>query len=314
MRMRTALATVALATLATAFQQPAHAAAPTRISDTTLSMWCTANAGDDFVRIVAESSQLQGTRLIAVISTSDGEFVAYGTSTADWTETTFAGRTEVFDDYGNAVGTIGLDGTYVLADTSRTVDRFNDGNVHVTEDHTFTDAVATQAAATLDGVPLTDLDCSGQQVVGSLFFTNPATYTARFPSLWATDCTGSNVDTSAVFAFGSVDDLGLVVNFLDPADVTTAPVLRFRQGTWAGQLTLVDGDTGDPVADVPASATLTRSGSPLHVQTGEGPGAGRLSLTPYALHLEAGGVTAPISLDCRVYDVVDTVHVMPNQG
>lgn len=314
MRRRTALATVALATLATALQQPANAAAPTRVSDTTLSMYCMGRAGDDVVRVAAESSQLQGTRLIAMISTGDGEFVAYGTSTADWTDSTFAGKTPVFDDYGNVIGSVSLDGSYVLTDETRALDRFRDGNVHVVEDHTFTEAVATRASATLDGVPLTDLECAGQQVVGSLFFTNPASYTASFPSVWATECSGSNVDAGEVFAFGSIDDLGVVVDYLDPAEVTTVAPLRFQNGSWAGQLTLVDGDTGEPVAEVPAAATLTRAGSPVHVQTGDSAGGGRLSLTPYALHLEAGGVTSPISLDCTVYDVVETVHVMPGQA
>lgn len=296
-----------LAALAT--PAAAYAAAPTRISDTFRSVICAGlgPAGEDLVFLVASSSE--GTVAVVQAATSTGESLGDGFGTSDWTATGVRSAVEVLDDEGRSVGTATLHaGLSLRDDAQRVTSKFKDGNIRVVEDHTTTTYDVRDVVMTFRGEPVDVTSCDGSQVVGSLFFTSPASYVARDGDTVVESCAFDNAN--GLSFEGNLRELAVTFDYADRPEVSAAsPGITFVDGRWTGAFRLFSEE--GPLGEVAASATLTQAGDTVKVggPTGGG-GFERFRITPYTLVITADGPQSPATITCTLLDVAIAFHAV----
>ncbi|NEE03883.1 hypothetical protein [Phytoactinopolyspora halotolerans] len=307
-----ALAALGIAVIGLATAAPATAESPTRVSDTTTSAFIEASEGDRSLEIGLWRSDAAGTQAYARLSGGpEGEHIAEGWSTSEWQETTFRATIEVFDDDGRAAGTVNVNGSYAPAgEPIQNVQKFNDGNVRVHMDHTFTELAIDDVAVTLDGAEWEIGFTGGEHEVGTLFYTNPATYVTRGQYLAFGDASTENIADYSLE--GTLDDLGLNVEFAD-AEASTAGALDLSSGAWTGTHRLL-AEGGEELGDVQVTATLTPSGKPIRLFDHLRGGYERWTVTLYELVITVEGPQAPARLVVEVADVSYAIHTPPEGG
>lgn len=301
------LAAVLVGGTALAVPAAAYAAEPTKISDTFRSVICAGVGaeGEDLVFFVASSAE--GTFAAVQAATATGEHLGDGAGTSDWTATGVRSAVEVVDDDGRPVGTATLSADLSLNDDAeRVVSKFKDGNIRVVEDNTTTTYDVRNVVLTFRGAPVEVTSCDGGQTVGTLFFTNPASYVVRGGDTVVESCT---LDNATGLSFeGGLEELAVTFDYADRPDVSAAsPGITFTDGRWTGTFRLFTEE--GPIGEVAASATLTQAGGTVQVggPTGDG-GFERFRITPYDLVITADGPQAPATITCRLLDVETAVH------
>src|SRR5215203_4966438 len=113
--------------------KPAAAAEPTRVQDTTTSVQVVAVDGDRQIEVSVERSEIAGAFASATLyGGPNGDFLAEGNGVSEWTDTTFSGEVDLFDEAQRPVGTVSVAGTYGMTGAGeRDQQEFNDGNIHV---------------------------------------------------------------------------------------------------------------------------------------------------------------------------------------
>jgi hypothetical protein len=292
---------------------PADAAPPTRIRDVVTSIACKAVDGSTIVRFAVATSDLEGSEAVAQVADA-GTVLSEGYGTSDWTASTFraAVTLKARDGGGGHLGPVGdayLSGSYAVTGTpEREVNRFKDGNIRVTEDHTTTALTVSDVTLTIDGGAVGDVECAGDRITGSLFFTNPSSYVLRGGFLVTDDCHFTNMRDFSLF--GTADAAYASFWYDDTVDSSAAtPELDLTAGPWTGELLYNDG-TG-PAGTVTGSVSAVRNGKPFsRVMESTEVVRERWKLTPYLFRISAEGRTgADASATCQVYDVSLTMHV-----
>lgn len=313
-------AAVALATSAVvvAAVAPAAAAPPTRIADTTAQVTCLASDGATEVVVgVGRSELLEETESRAEVTS--GETVLKGRATSEWTPSTFRARVPVRTEGGELAGEVYFSGTYApSSQTTSTTERFNAGNVHVVERHTYTETALSDIVVSLDGREMDVVRCDGTLTDGYLFFTNPATRVERGSLFAYQDCSATNLSSYGIFTEGGVEELVVDLAYDDLPGAQAFGVVRFDgEDTWVGELRVQVDD--EEAGTVPATATRER-GRPDHRTGGvDGPDdsirgmRSHFHVTPYAFTLEAGGLDGPATLQCTLLDISAVLHY-PNLG
>jgi hypothetical protein len=298
-----AATTLGLAVAGLALPTAATAAAPTRVTDRTVEVYCNATGsnGEDVNFYVAQSG-LAGTFSAVQASDANGEYLARGegAGTSEWTADGFRASVEVMDVDGASLGSAYLAGTYALTGTpERYASKFKDGNVRVVEDHTFTPVEVTRAVLTVPGIDVVDVGCDGASTSGSLFFTNPTAHVTRSGGLVVQDCRLDNA--TDLFVEGSLDALALGFGYTDAPDYSVfTPELDLTKGSWTGTVNAADDDGPVPVA---AAVTLARTGATERVGTSGPAGSERWTITPYELDVRVDGPVGPARVTCQLLDV-----------
>ena len=308
-----AAAAVALVLLTlTLLPQTANAAAPTRISDHTQSIGCEVVDGTTRTQFAVARSELAGTQAIARIS-RDGQTVGEGSAESDWTASTFRAAVELTDEEGRVVNTAYLSGTYRAASAGeRTLNKFKDGNIHVVEEHTSTPLTVTDVTLAVDGVNLSGVDCFGETVDGSLFYTSPASYVARGNFNADAECTTVNMTDFSLF--GTVDEMWVTFGYEGTDDWSAfSDAMNLAEGPFVGTFTTNDGS--GPAGEVAATASLVRNGDVIRrsIDNGTTAVSERWVMTPYLLEVTADGPNGPVSASCTFYTVEATLHVKTTQ-
>ena len=306
-------ATVTLALLALTLQpNAASAAAPTKISDHTRSVGCEVNDGDTRVRYSVASSELAGTQAVAQIS-REGMFVSEGYGESDWTDSTFRAAVDLLNGDGDVVDTAYLSGTYrVAGEGDRVLNRFKDGNIRVVEDHTSTPFDVYDVTLAIGGVALSGVECFGEMIDGSLFYTSPASYVAR--GNFNADAECATVGMTDFSLFGTVDEMWVTFGYEGTDDWSaSSDPMNLAEGPFVGTFTTNDG-TG-PAGEVAATASLVRYGDVIRrsIDNGTTAVSERWVMTPYLLEVTADGPNGSVSASCTFYTVEATLHVKTNQ-
>ncbi len=291
-----ALAGLALPTAATA-------AAPTRVTDRTVEVYCNATGshGEDVNFYVAQSD-LAGTFGAVQASDVDGEYLARGegAGTSEWTVDGFRASVEVTDAGGAPLGSAYLSGAYAVTGSTETYSsKFKDGNVRVVENHTSTAVQVRRVVLTVPGIDVVDVGCDGASSSGSLFFTNPTAHVTSSSSLVVQDCRLENA--TDLFVEGSLDALALGFGYADAPDFSVfTPELDLTGGSWTGTVNAADDEGPVPVA---ARVTLTRTGSTVRTGSSGPAGSERWTVTPYELDVRVDGPVGPARVTCQLLDV-----------
>jgi hypothetical protein len=298
-----AATTLGMAVAGLALPTAATAAAPTRVTDRTVEVYCNATGshGEDVNFYVAQSD-LSGTSGAVQASDANGEYLARGegAGTSEWTADGFRAAVEVTDVSGDALGTAYLAGAYALTGTpQRFTSKFKDGNVRVVEDHAFTPVEVRRVVLTVPGIDVVDVGCDGASTSGSLFFTNPTAHVTRAGGLVVQDCRLDNA--TDLFVEGSIDALALGFGYADAPDFSVfTPELDLSGGSWNGTVNAADNEGPVPVA---AAATLTRTGATMRTGTSGPAGSERWTITPYELDVRVAGPVGPARVTCQLLDV-----------
>jgi len=306
-------AAVALVLLTlTLLPQTANAAAPTKIRDHTESIGCEVEAGADRIQFAVARSELAGTQAIARIS-RDGETLGEGYGESDWTASTFRAALELTDDEGQVINTAYLSGTYRAAGPGdRSLNKFKDGNIRVVEDHTSTPLSVYDVTLTVGDVTLSGVECFGEMVDGSLFYTTPASYVAR--GNFNADAECATVGMTDFSLFGTVDEMWVAFGYEGTDDWSAfSDAMNLAEGPFSGTFTTNDGS--GPAGEVAATASLVRNGDVIRrsIDNGTTAVSERWVMTPYLLEVTAHGPNGPVSASCTFYTVEATLHVKTNQ-
>ncbi len=287
----------------------AHAAPPTRISDHTLDIVCTGTADGIRATVRASSSELAGTSsFVALSDARTGDFVGYGSAGSDWNAGTVRAGIPVTDRDDQPAGAVYFAAAYSPAGAAQTVsDSFNDGNIHVAEQHSTTVFAITDPTLSYGRTTFTDLRCDGSMVDGSLFVTNPAVHVSRSTGLMY-ECTADNL--SSWYIEGPLDDLFVDVEYADVPQGQASGIIDSGPGSdWTGEFPLQVAD--EPTGSVAVTASLGRAGRPLHLTEGKTGMRNHAQLTPYPFGMTIDGPGAPATLSCTLYDLRLT-WMMPN--
>jgi hypothetical protein len=306
-------AAVALVLLTlTLLPQTANAAAPTKIRDHTESIGCEVETGGDRIQFAVARSELAGTQAVARIS-RDGETLGEGYGESDWTDSTFRAAVEVTDDEGHVINTAYLSGTYRAAGAGeRVLNKFKDGNIRVVEDHTSTPLTITDVNLVVGDVTLSGVECFGEMVDGSLFYTTPASYVSR--GNFNADAECATVGMTDFSLFGTVDEMWVAFGYEGTEDWSaSSDFMNLAEGPFVGTFTTNDG-TG-PAGEVAATASLVRNGDVIRraIDNGTTAVSETWVMTPYLLEVTAGGPNGPVAASCTFYTVEATLHVKTNQ-
>jgi hypothetical protein len=288
----------------------AHAAPPTRIVDRTAFVICTAVSEDVEITVQVGRSDLAGTESHVRLSyASNGEKIGGGDSTSEWGDGTFRAVIPVLDPQEQPAGEVIFGGSFKpTGEPQLTRDKFNAGNIHVVEEHSVTSLVVSDVVLTYQGITFTDPTCEGSLTEGSLFFTNPATV-VQFGSYFYDNgtCTASNLESWSIE--NTLDELFVSVTYADRPEANAFGFVVAKGGSWQGEFQLQISD--EPAGTVDASATLERSGQPVHATDGETGMRNHLQVTPYHFTLTIEGPGDSASLDCTLYEVREMLH-QPN--
>lgn len=300
---------MALATV-TATASSAHAAPPTRVVDHTMDVICTGASNGVEITVRAEQSELSGSSSFTDISTATGEFLAYGSSTSDWSSDSVRTLIPVSDIDDQPAGEVYFSASFTPAGEPETIrSRFNDGNVHVVEQHSETALQVSDVVLTYGDTTFSEVRCDGAIVDGSLFFTNPDVHVS-FSSGLAYDCDATNLDSW--FISGPLDDLFVDVEYADVPGAQASGIVDVAEGaTWSGEFPLQISD--EPAGTVGVTATLGRSGQPIHVTDGKTGMRSQAQITPYPFTVTLQGPAGPATLDCTLSDIRFTWRA-PNVG
>jgi len=306
-------AAVALVLLTlTLLPQTANAAAPTKFSDHTESIGCEVETGSDRIQFAVARSAIEGTQAVARI-TRDGETVGEGYGESDWTDSTFRAALELVDNEGKVIDTAYLSGSYRAAGAGeRNLNKFKDGNIRVVEDHTSTPLTVSDVTLTVGDVTLSGVECFGEMIDGSLFYTNPASYVAR--GNFNADAECATVGMTDFSLFGTVDEMWVAFGYEGTDDWSAfSQTMNLAEGPFVGTFTTVD--SSGPVGEVAATASLARNGDVIRraIDNGTTAVSERWVMTPYLLEVSADGPNGPVSASCTFYTVEATLHVKTNQ-
>ncbi|TDC49182.1 hypothetical protein E1212_18995 [Jiangella ureilytica] len=314
-RVRGALDTLgAVAALVSGFAATAPAAAgePTRMDDEVTFAYLEAADEDRGLDIALARSATTGTEARARLwGGPEGEHLAEGSGTSDWTGSTFRATVELSDDDGAPAGTVTVAGTYTLAgDPQQDVQKFNDGNIRVHMEHTTTALAIADVTVALDGVPWELRFADGYHELGHLFVTNPATFVGREEFVAFGEPKAENA--TDFFLEGALDDLGVTFAYAD-APIHAAGAVDLRGGSWTGTLRMID-ESGETVGEAAATATLTPNGRTTRLVDHTHGGVERWTVTPYLLTLTVEGPVAPVRVTIEVADVRYALHTSPLDG
>jgi hypothetical protein len=265
--------------------------------------------GEHMLDIALWQSEVAGAEAVATLRGGpEGSFVAAGWGASEWTDTTFRATIELFDDDGVAAGTVTVGGGYAPhGEPNRNVQKFKDGNVRVRMDHTTTELALSDVNVALDDVAWETTPVGGFHEVGSLFFTNPATFVARQEYVTYGDSTLENIEDFSLD--GTLGDLGVGITFAD-TDAHTAGAVDLSKGQWSGTFRLLDVD-GEELGEVAATATLTPLGSRVRLFDRVRGGYEKWTYTPYELVITVQGPQAPARLTVEIADVSYALHTPP---
>lgn len=281
----------------------ATAAAPTRVTDRTVEVYCNATGshGEDVNFYVAQSD-LAATFGAVQAFDADGEYLARGegAGTSEWTLDGFRASVEVTDAGGGSLGAAYLSGAYAVNGSTETyTSKFKDGNVRVVENHTSTAVQVRRVVLTVPGIDVVDVGCDGASSSGSLFFTNPTAHVTRSSGLVVQDCRLENA--TDLFVEGSLDALTLGFGYADAPDFSVFTLeLDLTGGSWTGTVNAADDEGPVPVA---ARVTLTRTGGTVRTGSSGPAGSERWTVTPYELDVRVDGPVGPARVTCQLLDV-----------
>ncbi|HEX6888265.1 MAG TPA: hypothetical protein VF143_09175 [Candidatus Nanopelagicales bacterium] len=277
---------------------PAPAAPPTRVVDTTAQIVCEATAGDAEVVVGVSRSDLAGTDARAEV-TVNGEYIGEGSTTSDWTSTTFRSTIPLTDRNGDPAGEVSFAGSYRPASEPVTNEsKFQVGNVHVVERHTETVLGLSDLTLLYDGEALVPDRCDGWLTEGYLSYTNPSMRVERGSAL-PYDCTSTNpAGLPSVFAEGGLGELFVDVPLSTDPEISASAVIDAVRGPWAGSMRVFE--NSEEAGAVAATATLVKQ-RPFHRLGAEGE---HFRITPYdfTLQIEGGSGWEPVTVQCVLYD------------
>lgn len=286
----------------------AQAAKPTKLSDSTSSARCSYEGADGTsLDVHVDRSSLAGASLRASRYDEEG-FVGEGSGSVTWTDTSFRGEVTLTDDDGRDAGRVTVSGTYrKLAGGDRNVRKFNDGNTHVVEDHTYGTAEVTGVVMALDGSVLTGVECDGYWSTGYLFVSNPSVRLYRYGLFRMQECEVDNV--SDFFTEGGPSEFAFGFEYADPAGATAwSPQMDLTRGPWTGDLVVFD-ETSEEPGFVRATASLEQSGPVVRMTDKVGKSYQRVEVTPYTVVIEADGPAGPARISCSAADLQYLDHV-----
>jgi hypothetical protein len=310
LRRALAATTLGVAVAGLALPTAATAAAPTRVTDKTLEVYCNATGshGED-VNFYVARSEANGTFGAVQASDANGEYLARGegAGTSEWTADGFRASVEVLDVDGASLGSAYLAGAYaVTGSAERFTSKFKDGNVRVVEEHASTAVAVRRVVLTVPGIDVVDVGCDGASTAGSLFFTNPTAHVTRAGGLVVQDCRLENA--TDVFVEGGLDALALGFGYADAPDFSVfSPELDLSHGSWTGTFNAADDNGPVPVA---ATVTLTRTGDTVRIGTSGPAGSERWTITPYELDVRVAGPVGPARVTCQLLDVDERLREM----
>jgi hypothetical protein len=291
--------------------QPANAAPPSKVRDVVRALACTGVVGDLNVNVILAASQLAGTEARAQVI-RDGEFIATGYGTSQWTDSTFAADVELTDEDGTVSGALQVNGRYqALDDDSQLVSKFKDGNIRVHESHTSRTLQISDVSAHLDGQPLQGLECQGSEEEGYLFYTSPTSYVFRSVGLTYENCAFEGA--SDVYLEAPLDRMLVFVYAEEPRPYSlSVGDIDVTSGYWTGSMKLAAeegpiGQTDASISLVPAGKTF-RVGGPTH------DGFDRTVVTPYDFQFQADGLGGPISVTCEVFELQRSMRIANPNG
>ncbi|RIQ28612.1 hypothetical protein [Jiangella rhizosphaerae] len=307
-----ALGAVAAVTSAVLTAGPAAAGEPTRVDDDVTVAYLEAADGDRGLDISLARSATAGTEALARLwGGPEGDHLAEGSGTSEWTDSTFQATIELFDDDGAPAGTVTVAGSYTPAgEPRRDVQRFNDGNVRVHMDHTTTALALEAVTVALDGVPWELRFADGHHELGHLFVADPATYVGREEFVAFGEPKAENA--TDFFLDGTLKDLGVTFAYAD-APIHAAGGIDVADGSWEGTLRMMD-ESGEVVGEAPATATLTPLGRTTRLFDQVRGGFERWTATPYLMTLTVAGPVAPVRVTVEVTDVRHALHTSPLGG
>jgi hypothetical protein len=287
-----AAATVVLAA------SPAPAAPPTRVVDTTAEIVCEARAGEAEVVVGVSRSDLAGTSARAEVTVA-GEYIGEGSTTSDWTSTSFRSAIPLTDRNGEPAGAIAFAGSYRPASEPVTNEsKFQAGNVHVVERHTQTALGLGDLTLVYDGKALVPDRCDGWLTEGYLSYTNPRMRVERGSAL-PYDCTSTSpAGLVSVFAEGGLEELFVDVPLSSDPEISASAVIDAVRGPWTGSMRLFE--NSEEAGAVAATATLAKQ-RPSHRLGAEGE---HFRITPYefTLRIEGGSGWQPVTVECVLHD------------
>ncbi|PZF83454.1 hypothetical protein [Jiangella anatolica] len=307
-----ALGAVAALSAGLTVTAPAAAGEPTRVDDEVTFAYLEAADGDRGLDISLARSATAGTEARARLwGGPEGEHLAQGSGTSEWTGSTFRATVELVVDDGAPGGTVTVAGTYTLAgDPQQDVQKFNDGNVRVHMEHTTTALAIDDVTVALDGVPWELQFADGYHELGELFVTNPATYVGHEEFVAFGEPKAENA--TDFFVEGTLDDLGVTFAYAD-APIHAAGAIDLTGGSWTGTLRMMD-ESGETVGEATGTATLTPNGRPTRLVDDTHGGFERWTVTPYLLTLTVEGPIAPVRVTVEVADVRYALHTSPLGG
>ena len=303
--------TVAAAVTSTvALAGPAAAGEPLRVRDVTASVLVVAVDGDRTVEVSVERSDIAGRFASATLyGGPGGDHLAEGAGTSEWTDTTFRAEVQLFDDAGQFVGTVAVGGTYAVSGAGdRDQEKFNDGNIHVVMDHTYTPLSASNVTASFDRTAWQVSEADGVQTTGYLFVSDPATYVSGFEKMIITDWTGGNATEFYTDDHGTVDEMFVVVHFGD-GNYHAAGTIDLRNRSWDGMFRLYD-DEGGSIGRVQASAVV-QPGHAVRLFDRVRGGYDRWTYKPYDVELTVDGPLAPAHVTAQLLRLQNSWHTSP---
>lgn len=283
---------------------PASAAAPTRVVDTTTQIVCEASAGEAEVVVGVARSDLAGTEARAEV-TVDGEYIGEGSTTSDWTSTSFRSAIALTTRDGDPAGTISFTGSFQPASEPVTNEStFQVGNVHVVERQTETVLSLSELTLRYNGEAIVPARCDGWLTEGYLSYTNPSMRVERGSAL-PYDCTSTNpAGMPSVFAEGGLEELFVDVPLSTDPEISASAVIDAVRDPWTGSMRVFE--NSEEAGSVPATATLGKQ-RPIHRRGAEGE---HFRITPYdfTLQIEGGSGWEPVTVECVLYDTRITLR------
>jgi hypothetical protein len=292
---------------------PAEAAEPTRVHDTSTSVKVVAVDGDRTLEVSVQQSESAGAFAFArLYGGPAGDSLAGGEGFSEWTDTTFRAEVELFDDAGQPVGTVTVGGTHAMTgDGERDLQKFNDGNIHVVMDHTWTPVSGSNVTASFDGAAWQVVEASGWHMTGYLFVSNPATYVGSGEVVAITDWRGDNVTEFYTDEHGTLNETGLYLQYADNPH-NASGVIDLSKRTWNGTFGLFD-EEGGLLGRMPATATVA-AGDPVRFFSRGRGGYERWTFTPYDVELTIDGPLAPAHVTAQLVRIQYAWNTSPLGG
>jgi hypothetical protein len=277
---------------------PAAAAEPTQVHDAGTAVMVVAVDGDRKLEVSVEHSEIAGSFAFANLYAGPaGDSVAEGHGVSEWTDTTFRAQVDLFDDAAQPVGTVVVSGTYAVTGSGeRVLQKFNDGNIHVVMDHTWT-TVSANATASFDGADWQVVETEGAQMTGYLFVSNPATYVGSGEVVSIAEWAGDNVTEFYTDEHGTLNETGLYLQYAGSPHHASG-VIDLSKRSWEGTFAVFD-EQGGLIGHVAASATIT-AGDPVRFLDRARGGYERWTFTPYDVELTVDGPVAPAQVTTRL--------------